>query len=300
MKERRPSRPSPFRHAEGSTPDDRRRDLLDRLEHQVGLIQDSDAFRRYLDVQARFHAYSWGNVCLMLAQRPDATRVAGYVAWQQLGRQVLKGERAINIVVPMPRKVEDQETGADQTRLRFGIGNVFDFAQTDGDPLPDFKVPILEGDEGGHLYDALAEVARADGVIVERRGEYSPGMADRMGHYEPGARRIVVRGSVPQLQQTKTVCHELAHHLTGKHETYGEFRDEHETIAEATAYVVLAHFGLDSGARSFPSIATWARDRAVLRGVLGTTQGVASTIVSKIEAQHGIPVEAPSEEVLPR
>jgi hypothetical protein len=298
MRERRPSRPSPFR-GEPTDPQARHRELLDRLEAQVGLIHDSDSFRRYLDVQARFHAYSWGNVCLMLAQRPDATRVAGYVAWQQLGRQVMKGERAIKIVVPMPKKMET-DAGEEATRLRFGVGNVFDLSQTDGEPLPDVTVPVLEGDAGGHLYDALEQVARADGVTVERRGDYAPGMPDRMGHYEPGAKRIVVRAGVAQLQQTKTLCHELAHHVTGKHETYGAFRDEHETIAEATAYVVLAHFGLDSGARSFPYIATWAQDRTILKRVLGTIQGVAGTIVSQIEAQHGIPIGTDAEEVLPR
>ena len=54
--------------------------ILARLEKAVGQIQDSESFRRYLDVQARFHHYSWGNVALILAQRPDATQVAGYNA----------------------------------------------------------------------------------------------------------------------------------------------------------------------------------------------------------------------------
>jgi hypothetical protein len=36
---------------------DRQREVLDRLEAAVGAIQDSDSFRRYLDAQARFHAY---------------------------------------------------------------------------------------------------------------------------------------------------------------------------------------------------------------------------------------------------
>jgi hypothetical protein len=79
----------------------------------------------------------------------------------------------------------------------------------------------------------------------------------------------------------------LPNHLTGKHETYGELRAEHETIAEASAYVVLAHFGLDSGERSFPYVAVWAHDRTVLRGVLGTIQGVATTLISRVEAQNG-------------
>jgi hypothetical protein len=83
---------------------------------------------------------------------------------------------------------------------------------------------------------------------------------------------------------TKTLAHELAHHFTGLHETPSAQREEHETIAEAVAYVVLAHHGLDSGTRSFPYIATWARDRATLTGALGTIQTVSATIISRIDA----------------
>ena len=49
---------------------------------------------------ARFHTYSFNNVALIVAQRPEATRVAGYRAWQALGRQVRKGEKGMVIFVP--------------------------------------------------------------------------------------------------------------------------------------------------------------------------------------------------------
>src|SRR5579884_2912048 len=83
-----------------SGPPPNRAEVLDRLEEAVGQIQDSESFRRYLDVQARFHRYSWGNVALILMQRPDATRVAGYNTWLKLHRYVRRGEKAIKIIVP--------------------------------------------------------------------------------------------------------------------------------------------------------------------------------------------------------
>lgn len=278
-------RPSPFRSERADNPTDRTRALLDRLDAQVGAIQDSDSFRAYLDVQARFHSYSFGNTLLILGQRPGATRVAGYRAWQALGRQVKRGEQAIRIFVPMTKKVENLETGEEERRTFFGVGSVFDIAQTEGEPLPQVEVPVLAGDDGGQLYDRLATVAEADGVTVERARDFGAGMSGTMGFYRPGEHpAIVVREAAP-LQMTKTLAHELAHHLTGKHETYGELRAEHEMIAEASAYVVLAHFGFDSGARSFPYIAVWAKERTALREVLGTIQGVANTLISRVEAQ---------------
>src|SRR5207249_587939 len=42
------------------------------------------------------HAY-----CVGTSQKPDATRVAGLYAWNQLGRKVKKGERGIRILAPV-------------------------------------------------------------------------------------------------------------------------------------------------------------------------------------------------------
>src|SRR4051812_31489261 len=76
-------------------------EALARLEEAVSQIHDSDTFRAYLDIQSRFHHYSWGNVLLILAQRPESTRVAGFQAWKSMGRYVRRGERGIKIIVPM-------------------------------------------------------------------------------------------------------------------------------------------------------------------------------------------------------
>ena len=67
-------------------------ELMAQLEAGVTAIQTGTDFKRYLSVAARFHAYSPTNVLLILAQKPTATRVAGYRTWQSLGRQVNKGE----------------------------------------------------------------------------------------------------------------------------------------------------------------------------------------------------------------
>src|SRR6266581_6832457 len=110
-----------------SSPEDpsrRHSDVLARLEQAVGEIQDSESFRRYLDVQARFHKYSWGNVALILAQCPDATQVAGYNAWLKMHRFVRRGEHGIKIIVPMTKKVQTED-GEDASKLFFGVGNVF-------------------------------------------------------------------------------------------------------------------------------------------------------------------------------
>src|ERR687885_1518484 len=91
--------------------------LLQQLESGVQAIQTSEDFQRYLRTAAIFHAYSPNNVVLIPAQKPDATRVAGYKTWQSLGRQVKQGEQAISIFAPRPYRVTTaDEQGEEQTR----------------------------------------------------------------------------------------------------------------------------------------------------------------------------------------
>src|SRR5215218_3297764 len=142
-----------FRPSSDADPSRRRQpDIFARLEQAVGAIHDSETFRSYLDVQARFHHYSWGNVALILAQRPDATQVAGYNAWLKMHRYVKRGEQGIKIFVPMKKKKGATEDGEEEeSKLFFGIGHVFDVSQTDGEPLPTVEVPVLQGEQGTEL-----------------------------------------------------------------------------------------------------------------------------------------------------
>lgn len=256
--------------------------ILQRLESAVGQIHDSESFRRYLDAQARFPTYSFRNALLIAQQRPDATRVAGYNAWARLGRQVRRGEQGIAILVPHVRRTKTADDEDERRLLGFGIGHVFDVRQTTGNELPQIAVPELTGDEGLVLYQQLLALAGTEGVHVRRqhRDELPHGI---MGFYQPSTREIFVRAAA-QRQMTKTLAHELAHHV---HLTYyGEessARAERETVAESVAYVVAAHVGLDTGERSFPYIALWAQDRHRFQAQLGTIQRVAGRIIAEIE-----------------
>src|SRR4051795_11277974 len=255
-----------------------------QLEKAVEGIQSSDAFRAYLTAQARFHHYSWGNVLLILSQNPTATRVAGYRTWQSLDRQVKRGEKAIRIIAPAYYKKQerDEQTGEDTERkvAFFRGASVFDVAQTDGAPLPEVAVPILDSDAGDELYSRLEGVALTEGLRVTIGHESFMRRPQMMGFYEPDNRAIYLREAA-QLQKTKTLAHELAHHFA-EHNVSGP---ESETEAEAVSYVVLAHHGLDSGTRSFPYIATWSQDKAVLKAALATIQTVSTTIIERVEGQ---------------
>jgi antirestriction protein ArdC len=271
-------RPSPEQQAE------KRQEIINRLQAGVEAIQTSEQFAAFLSFQAKFHSYSAGNALLIMLQRPDASYVAGYQTWKtRFDRQVKKGERGITIIVPHVRKVDDDE--ADEKRRvisSFGTGTVFAYEQTEGKPLPEIAVPVLEGEQGRELYGRLSEVLTADGVRV--RTESRDRMrGETMGYYSPATKEIVVREAA-QLQMTKTLSHEASHHVHIAHVgAESEDRAEKETVAEASAFVVLSHFGLDSSERSFPYVGVWAKTPDVFRAQLSNIQKVSNHIIEAVE-----------------
>jgi hypothetical protein len=102
--------------------------VLATLERGIAAILDGEEFARYLATLARFHRYSPKNVALIHAQNRDATRVAGYRAWQTLGRQVRKGERGIRIVVPYRARIAQEENDGPGQEIvtGWGVGHVWE------------------------------------------------------------------------------------------------------------------------------------------------------------------------------
>jgi hypothetical protein len=64
---------------------------------------------------SRFHRYSFGNVMLIMFQRPSATCVAGFNTWKSLARYVKKGEKGITVLAPIVVSFKkEQGEGEDQ------------------------------------------------------------------------------------------------------------------------------------------------------------------------------------------
>lgn len=225
--------------------------LLDTLAEGVRALSGSDRWRSYLELQERFHRYSFNNVLLIGAQDPGATRVAGFATWKKLGRSVRKGERAIWILAPMVGRTVRGEDG-DERRPIYGFRPVavFDVAQTDGVELPEVCRNV-DGDDPGAAFDALRARADALGYAVEQ-AELPGGTNGDCTH---GLRRIRVESRNRPAQQVKTLAHELAHALL--HEGSSD-RALAELEAESTAYVVCRRLGIDSGGYSFGYVACWA------------------------------------------
>ena len=98
----------------------------------------SDALLKYLATVSKFHNYSMRNLLLIWQQNEDATMVAGFRAWQKLGRTVKKGEKGIGIFAPMPFKKKERDPNETQNKstkekenqmMGFRVVHVFDISQ---------------------------------------------------------------------------------------------------------------------------------------------------------------------------
>jgi len=243
-------------------------------------LRSSEGWQRWLRVRRHFHSYSFHNQLLIAFQRPDATRVAGFRRWLDLGYAVRKGERGIRIWAPCPpskRKLREWEAaGADpdeKPRTLFRLVSVFDRSQVE--PLPNFPggpleldppLSPVEGHDLAHLQEPLIEFAASLGVRVSF--EPIPGAA--RGFYEHDGDRIVVGADteISANSELKTLIHELAHAVIRRerHDDDPELRrDEEEVVVECVAYTVCASIGLDTSDYSVPYVTSWSEGGEIER-----------------------------------
>ena len=254
-------------------------DARERLAAAVEQMADSETFGAWLRARAAFHDYSFGNVCLIVSQRPDATQVAGYRTWQKLGRQVRKGERGIRILAPCVVKRETEQ--GEERSMFFRTVSVFDIGQTDGEPLPELEYQPLEGD-CPDLADFLCGVAMAAGLEI-RREALAGGMH---GYLRRSERLIVVDSACSGAMAAKVVAHELGHYfdpwLIEHPDAYGAHRGDCEAVAESVAYVIAAHYGLDAGPSAVGYVASWTDgDAARVRDLAERIDAAAAAILGR-------------------
>jgi len=222
--------------------------LHGQLRDSLHALVTSEDWHQALSVAARFHDYSFANTQLIWSQAVsrgfDPSRVAGYRTWQKLGRQVRRGEQALAILAPVIRKIEVTDSEEERRVVGFRVVHVFDLSQTDGEPLPEVRTTLVEGDlpaQWGKVTELIAEAGFSLQVAdVERLGEAN-GITDWR------KREVMVRAGLPGAQRFKTAVHELAHINLHEPNSHGRpnCRGIVEVEAESVAYMICAALGVD-------------------------------------------------------
>jgi antirestriction protein ArdC len=243
----------------------------------------SETLNHYLAAMTRFHRYSLANIMLIVSQRRDATRVAGFRTWNKLGRFVRKGEKGIFVLAPiMRRKTEgpdNLELKESTTPAGFRPVYVFDISQTDGQELP--VICSVSGDPQ-HYREELARFVRQLGIVLE----YSEDIAPALGT-SSGGKISLLPGQSPA-EEFVTLAHELAHELMHRAERRSTTSKRvRETEAEAVAFVVSQAIGLEAASAAKDYIELYSGDVQLLTESLESIQRIANSILDGIGADEG-------------
>ncbi len=269
-----------------------RADTMDAMDAMilagVEACRNTVEWQRWLKACSHFHSYSFGNVMLIMSQRKDATQVAGFHAWRQLGRSVKKGETGIKILCPRRFQREDADGEIVRGISGFTVGYIFDISQTDGADLPARPTATMTtGDDRGLLLQARAAAERLGCTITTERPATTSAAAQ--GSYNPQLARIFIDPSYPPAAQASTLIHELAHHLMTPYRRTDKIdHATEEIIVESAAYIVCQHAGLDTSSESFAYVATWAGTRPAeeIATCLTNAQRVARQIIDTIDESN--------------
>ena len=243
----------------------------------------SDALTTYLNAMSRFHNYSLGNILEIARQRPQATRVAGLYAWNQLGRKVKKGESGIRILAPIvgfKRKKEDEaekDLTKQNTRTLVGFRNayVFDVEQTEGAPLPAFRQ--VTGTVGENR-DRLLAYTAGQGIELTYTEKIAPALGVSYGG------RIAIFPGQTEAEEFSTLVHELAHEMLHKAERRTTTtKVVKETEAEAVAFIVGKAVGLEGGSASADYIHLYHGNASLLAESLEVVQRTSAVILAALQ-----------------
>lgn len=290
-------------------PAEKMKEITDRLEQGIQELFDSDRYKEYLKVMSKFHNYSFYNTLLIAIQKPDTTLIAGYNSWKSMfGRQVVKGAKGIKVIAPSPYKVKKEVDKIDPKTQKpvtdkngkiikeqmeitvptFKVVSVFDVSQTEGKELPSFGIDELTGNvqQYADFYKATEQASPVPISFEDIAG-------GAKGYYHQEEKRIAINEGMSELQNLKTLIHEIAHaklhdiDLNASTEKQADRPDRRtrEVQAESVAYAVCQYYGLDTSDYSFGYVAGWSsgQEMSELKASLETIRNTASGLIKDID-----------------
>jgi len=106
--------------------------MSDEITAQVAA--DPAKFRQYLDTQSRFNRYTAANAMLVMAQRPEATRLGNLDYWKQAQIYIKKDELKNPVLIMEPGGKFERDSGGIGTS--YNVRKVYDVSQAQREVKP--------------------------------------------------------------------------------------------------------------------------------------------------------------------
>lgn len=217
---------------------------LKRLQDELvdTIITKPSELKKMIEIQLRaregFHHYSLQNLILANYQLEERTGegielLAPYKVWEEKGRFVRKGEKALRVIAPVFKKYTNDKGEETEKLAYFMRVPVFDLSQTNGKKLEkDFT-------HGNKLNFTFEEIINRGKVKVNiSHKELTRGYTN--------GKQIWVSGKSSNNKKICTYFHELAHYYLHFDKNRKEIkRPTRELEAEAVSYLVSSYLGID-------------------------------------------------------
>lgn len=275
------------KETEGLSQYEKVKQITEQMETSIQsfMSDPNGAYQQWLSVLGRFHNYSLNNTILIASQKPEASLVAGFNTWKQLGRSPKRGSHAIRILAPAPYKqrveAEKMDPNTNQPIIgvdgkpeketkeilhpAFKVVNVFDVSDTDGKELPQLGVDELTGsiDQYEIVFEAIKRICPVPiGFENIESGA--------KGYYHLTEQRIAIQEGMSEVQTLKTALHEAVHQKLHSVAGLKELpegspvltRNHKEIEAESCAYSIMKYLNIaDTSDYSFAYLSSWSKDK---------------------------------------
>lgn len=225
-------------------------------------------FKKFLNVLSRFDRYSVTNVLLIMAQRPDATKLGSFDHWKTSGGNIKKGQKGFLVVEPGGKYTkEDGSVGT-----YYNAKRVFDISQTS------LLLPAQK-----HNYN-IRTLIRA--LINKSPVRIVPCNPDKMppgrgALYIPKEECIVVRKQMSEMDTFKSLSIELCHCFLAKGDK--EYTRQGNVFpAFCVSYVLCQKYGIDNAEYNFDRVPHLFKDQEATE-IRSMLNGIRSTSVKLID-----------------
>jgi hypothetical protein len=237
-------------------------ELKGTIEDKItDFLENSEELKKFIDFRRKhFYSYSLNNTLLIYKQLPEATYVAGFNKWKSLGYQVKKGSKAINILIPMIRKDEE-----DQNKIYgFKRGNVFDLSQVEpteeAQDLPSVDISIKSTKNTIYTPGDLLNATRA---FIEQHCQVieSDDLGKAMGM--TNGKYIYIKPTKNKIDMAGVLVHEFHHYYNHFGDNRKDLtKDLRETEAELSTLIFGSYYKLNiEGA--FKYLSMYRKDRDI-------------------------------------
>ena len=259
-------------------------------ENAIKLFQNPSHIKSFLDNIGRFNNYSYLNTLLIYFRKSDATFVAPFKTYKDLGYSVKNNPDSIKIVIPRFNTiVKDNRDNtlkfyntltAEELKMYkdknnndivyyskklsyFSIGTVFDISDSTMpyDEIKEKIHPTINNDNAKQYIKILENLIKENGFNLRYVNKCK---AD--GYCDFKDKEIVIVDTQTDLVKFKVLLHELAHslahtNLENNYSEYKNYRGRYEVEAESIAYVVSNYLNLRVPEFSEVYLYSWSKNK---------------------------------------